>query len=456
MLKQQVVKFISIAVMSTIMGHVEAKVSAEEAKKLGTELTPTGGIMAGNKEGTIPPWEGGITKLPAGYKKGDHHPDPFAEDKILFTITSKNVDKYKDKLSEGQLAMFKAYPDTFKLPVYPSRRSASYPQFIYDATKANATKAELKDNGNGITNATIGYPFPIPQNALEVLWNHILRYRGNKVKRVTGQVTPTRSGSYTLVKFNDLLDVHYYRPGITAEQLEENNLLFYFKQWVESPARLAGTALLVHETLDQVKTPRQAWTYNTGQRRVRRAPNVAYDAPGTASDGLRTTDDFDMFNGAPDRYDWTLVGKREVYIPYNSYKLHSDQLKYDDIIQPSHVNPEHTRIELHRVWVIEADLKQGTRHLYKKRRFYIDEDSWQIALVDTYDRNDQLWRVGMAYILNYYELPAQWSTLDVFHDLQSGRYLALGLDNEDKMVEFDAPLTDSDFNAQSLRRIGRR
>ena len=64
-----------------------------------------------------------------------------------------------------------------------------------------------------------------------------------------------------------------------------------------APARLAGEVLLVQETLDQSIENRRAWVYNPGQRRVRRAPNVAFDNPGTNSDNLRTSDQFDMYNG---------------------------------------------------------------------------------------------------------------------------------------------------------------
>ena len=433
-----------------------AKVPASEVEKLGSTLTPMGSEKAGNAAGTIPAWDGGITKPPAGYNVGDFHPDPYASDSVQFTITAADVDKYKDQLTTGQLALFKAYPDSFKMNVYPTRRSASYPQHVYDETKANAARATLVEGGNGMKDAAVGFPFPIPQTGLEVIWNHIVRYRGEAVTRFTGQVTPLRDGSYTLVKFKDELDQLYTKKGTKPSDLEANNMLFYFKQWVTSPARLAGTALLVHETLDQIKKPRQAWTYNTGQRRVRRAPNVAYDAPGTAADGLRTTDDFDMFNGAPNRYEWTLVGKKEMYIPYNNYKLHSDSVKYDEIVRPGHINQDLVRYELHRVWVVEANLKDGTRHQYKKRVFYVDEDSWQVTLTDIYDTQDQLWRVGMAHPINYYEVPTLWSTLEVFHDLKSGRYLALGLDNEDKMYDFSAKLSKKDFTPAALRRAGKK
>ncbi len=435
--------------------HLAAKISADEANRLGQDLTPIGAEKAGNKDGSIPAWTGGITKAPSGFEPGMHHLDPFADDKILFTIDKTNLDKYKEYLSPGQVALFNTYPDTFKMNIYPTRRSASYPQYVYDATKKYATTSELVEGGNGIKNTAVGVPFPIPKDGLEAIWNHLLRYRGLAMERYAGQAAPTASGTYNYVGFKEQLLVEYSNPNATPEQLQESNILFKFKQKVTEPARLAGTALLVHETMDQILTPRQAWTYNSGQRRVRRAPNVAYDAPGTASDSLRTTDDFDMFNGSPNRYDWSLKGKQELYIPYNSYKLHSDKLEYDDIIKAGHINPEHVRYEKHRVWVVEANLKEGTRHIYKKRVFYIDEDSWQVHVAESYDNRDQMYRVALSHGLNYYEVPTHWSTLDVYHDLNSRRYIAIGLDNQEKMYDFSKTLNSNEFTSSALRREGR-
>jgi len=447
---------IATAFCSLFASHTAlAKISPEEAARLGKDLSPIGAEKAANADGSIPAWNGGITAAPAGYEPGMHHLDPYATDEVLFTIDKSNIDKYKENLSPGQIALFEAYPDTFKMPIYKTRRSASYPQFVYDATKKFATTAELVEGGNGIKNTAIGIPFPIPKTGLEAIWNHLLRYRGQSIERFGGQAAPTASGSYNYVGFDEQLLVKYSDPSATPAELQDSNILFKFKQQVTEPARLAGTALLVHETMDQILTPRQAWTYNSGQRRVRRAPNVAYDAPGTAADSLRTTDDFDMFNGSPNRYNWTLKGKQELYIPYNSYKLHSNKLTYDDILKPGHINPEHTRYEKHRVWVVEANLKDDTRHIYKKRVFYIDEDSWQVHVTDIYDNRDQLYRVAMAYGLNYYEVPTQWSTLEVYHDLNSRRYLAIGLDNQEKMYDFSQSFNDNEFTSSALRRAGR-
>lgn len=444
---------LTLAIASTFS---YANVSPEEAARLGNDLTPLGGEKAGNADGSIPAWTGGITAAPSGYTAGSHHPDPFADDPILFEITAANYKDYASMLSAGQIKLFEAYPDTFRMPVYQTRRSASNPQFVYDATKANATRAELLDSGNGVSGAATGIPFPIPQNGLEAIWNHTLRYRGEAVQRYGGQAAVTNSGDYTVIGFDEQLLIQYSREGATPQELTDENLLFMFKQKVTRPARLAGTALLVHETMDQIKEPRKAWTYNTGQRRVRLAPNIAYDTPGTASDGLRTSDDFDMFNGSPDRYTWELKGKKEMFVAYNNYKLHSADSKYSDILVENHINPDYTRWEKHRVWVVEATLKEGLRHIYAKRVFYIDEDSWQIQVADMYDNRGELYRVAFAYGINYYDVPTQWSTLDVYHDLNSRRYLAMGLDNEEKMYDFSIKPKEVEFTPQALRREGIR
>jgi len=433
-----------------------AKVSPEEAAKLGAELTPLGAEKAGNADGSIPEWTGGITTPPAGFEPGGFHVDPFPNDKPLFEITGSNYKEHAEFLSEGQQKLFETYTDTYRMPVYQTRRSASNPTAIYDATKVNATNAELLGGGNGLKGAALGIPFPIPKDGIEAIWNHILRYRGEAVARFGGQAAVTAGGDYNVIGFDEELLIKYAAEGVTPEQLLEDNILFMFKQQVTKPARLAGTALLVHETVDQIKQPRKAWTYNTGQRRVRLAPNIAYDTPGTAADGLRTTDDFDMFNGSPNRYNWSLKGKQELYIAYNNYKLHSDQASYADILSPNHVNPDLTRFQKHRVWVVEATLKDEFRHVYQKRVFYIDEDSWQVHVTDMFDNRGELYRVGLAYGVNYYDVPTHWSTLDVFHDLNSRRYLAIGLDNEERMYDFTIRPKDNEFTASALRRQGKR
>lgn len=433
---------------------VSAAVSASEAAKLGDSLTPVGAEKSGNNSGIIPSWTGGFTDIPAGFKSGGHYPDPFSKDKALFTIDGKNLDKYRANLSPGQVALLQRYP-SWKMKVYPTRRSAAYPKGYYAETKANATKVKLVENGVGFTGTTGGAAFPIPQSGLEVIWNHITAYKGDTYRTSWAQAPVTANGDYNLVKFDYEYDFVYNNQQKKPEQ-REPNLLFYFLQIIRQPPRLAGSVLLVHEFADQVTQPRKAWSYNPGQRRVRLAPNVAYDNPGTAADGLRTNDDFFMYNGATDRYDWKLVGKKELYIPYNAYLINGPSLKIKDVLQPGHVNGEHARYELHRVWVVEANLKKGTSHLYKKRVFYIDEDSWIVHVQDKYDNRDQLWRVDEMHSYGYYDVPFVAAGLEVHHDLQNGRYIALSLRNEESKVYDRAKLTPADFTPNALRDKGTR
>ena len=440
--------------LSLLATGVMAAVSADEAAKLGTSLTPMGAEMAGNAAGTIPAWKPLATNAGTVDSKG-FLSNPYGSEQPLFTITAQNVEQYKDKLAPGQYAMFKRYPETFKMPVYPSHRGATVPADVFAAIKRNATSTNLVSGGNGLENFETAIPFPIPKSGVEVIWNHITRYRGGSVTRLVTQATPQANGSYSLVYFQDqfvfrdkMKDYDPKNPG---------NILFYFKQKVTAPARLAGGVLLVHETLDQVKEPRSAWVYNAGQRRVRRAPQVSYDGPGTAADGLRTSDNLDMYNGAPDRYDWKLEGKKEMYIASDSYKLDSPTLKYADIIKAGHINQDLARYELRRVWHVVATLKEGQRHIYAKRDFYIDEDTWQAAVIDQYDGRNQLWRVSEAHSQPYYNVEVPWITLEAIYDLQSGRYLALGMKNEEKRAyNFNFTASKADFQPAALRQSGIR
>ena len=117
---------------------------------------------------------------------------------------------------------------------------------------------------------------------------------------------------------------------------------------------------------------------------------------------------------------------------------------------------EYARYELHRVWVVDATLRDGERHIYKRRTFYVDEDSWQIVAVDQYDNRDQLWRVSEAHVINYYNVPTIWTALEVHTDLQAGRYLAIGLNSEYKPYEFDIKRSLEDYTPAALRRSGVR
>lgn len=446
-----------------VSAHSFAAVSVKEANRLKSELTPYGAMRAGNKVGTIPAWQGGLQEkdIPKNYVKGMHHPNPYQDEKPSFTITASNMDQYENMLSDGLKSLLKSYPNTFYIPVYPTHRSASAPQWVYDNIYKNAINATLTNNGNGIKGAYAGIAFPIPNGAngkadpLKILWNHLTRWRGVFVKRDASEAVVQNNGTYSLVTSEQEIDFVYYHQDGTEKDLD-NRLLYYVSQ-IKQPARLAGGAILVHDTIDRVKDPRKAWGYNSGQRRLRRAPNLAYDTPIASADGIIVADDVDIFNGAGDRYDWHFIGKQEMIIPYNNYQLDSNEISYDDLLKVGHVNPKHTRYEIHRVWVIEGTLKDNQRHIYSKRRFYLDEDSWNIAMADQYDERGNLWRVSLSFLKNYYEVPVLWTALDVYHDVSSKRYYVAFLDNEeDQTLRFDDVYPPAKyFKPAALRRRSR-
>ena len=431
--------------------QVQAKVDMTQAARLGSDLTPLGAERAGNAAGTIPAWDGGITSAPAGYQPGMHHLDPFKSDAVQYVINSKNMGQYQAMLPEGLKTLLQKQPEYF-LQVYPTRRSASAPQRIYDATRMNALNAELISGGNGVEGVAAGVPFPLPKDGQEAIWNHIMRYRGEQIHFVTNQAAVLSNGSYTLLKLERDIYFLYGRDGMTPQGL--NNTLFYYKYNVVAPSKLAGSALVVQETLDQVLAIRKAWRFSRGERRVRRLPMLAYDSLQPDTNGMATADVVDSYNGAPDRYEWTLSGKREMLVPYNSYAVHQQGIPYEDILKSKTVNPQLLRYELHRVWVVEANLRKGFSHPYAKRRFYLDEDSWQILAVDVYDKKGALVGLQESHPINYYDAPMFGSTLETIYDFPGNRYFADGLDNNEPMYDFKAKLAPIDFTPQALRREG--
>ncbi|MBO3273932.1 DUF1329 domain-containing protein [Pseudomonas schmalbachii] len=430
-------------------GSAMAGLSADEIARLGRDLTPTGAEKAGNASGSIPAWTGGLTTPPAGYSPEKGYIDPFADEKPLYSITQANVAQYADQLSPGYRALLAKYP-SYHMNVYPSHRTAALPAAEYAQIAQEAAKVELANGGNGL----LGYqkssvPFPVPKSGIEVIYNHLVRYRAGGYQYYPTEMVVQANGSFTPVR----REVKVVMASAMGNP--ESNRLFYYLGKVTSPESVAGGQTLIHEPLDQTREARLAWTYNPGQRRVLRAPEIAYDSPVSTSDGLRTNDSLDLFNGAPDKYEWKLVGKKEMLVPYNTYKLADRSLKYKDIIQASHLDQDLLRYEPHRVWVVEATLKPGERHIYAKRVFYIDEDSWSILGADLYDGRGELWRVQEAHSLQRYDVLSAIHVSDVAYDLQARRYVVYGLENEERTTRFGITASLKDFSPAALRRAGR-
>ena len=409
-------------------------------------LTPLGAERKGNADGSIPDWQGGLTEVPQNWQPENGYTDPYANESVLFTITKDNYGQYQDKLTSGLIALLQS-PKDFKMPVYPGHRSFANPSHVYDATIARAGQANVED-ASLKGHRQPGIPFPVPNTAEEVMFNHLNGWIGG-VEACTDWFPVYPNGSYYRVGWCSTII-----QASEMNQVKDNNDSFYFLGRYDSPSSLIGTVYLVHETMYLSEGARRAWIYNSGQRRVRRAPNLAYDNVADGSESMTTIDDAGGFNGALDRYDWRLMGKQEIYIPYNAYKLGDPSLKYDDIIDGAKVRNDLMRFELHRVWKIEATLKDGMSHIYQRRIFYIDEDSWKVVLTESYDSKGELWRTSLHPLIQLYDVPVMIQRAGIYHDLISGSMLLNGLDNERKQpaMQWHVKGRLSDFRSSALRR----
>lgn len=444
--------------LSLVASAAMADVPANVANRLGQDLTPMGAEKAGSSAG-VGSWSGQRidgSALLQGYD-GGALPNPYASDKPLYTITAANAGDYDAQLTTGQKAMLATYPDTFKLNVYESRRSCTYPDFVYKAAKRNAEVGKVVDGGNGISESIMASPFPIPSSALEIVWNHTLRYRGERVARDFNYAAPTASGDYTLTYTRDEI-VFSYSDAQNARAEDLNNISIWFVAYTSAPARRAGNVVLVHETLNMAKEGRKAWTYSPGTRRVRRAPNIAYDNPVTNGDGLGTSDQYDGYNGAPDRYDWTVAEKAEKLSQQNNYQ--AVLTPYEELLQAGHANQDVMRYELRRQWVVEGNLKGNARHIYAKRVLRMDEDSSQMSAGEMYDGRGELWRIQEIGQAPDFRPEAQvcWTTGGEFtYDLLAGRYLGLAMKSgrPANFVTGLERLTPDYYTPANVRRLGR-
>lgn len=437
--------------LTTITAAAMAAVTQNEAAKLKTVLTPFGAERAGNKDGTIPAWDGGYkTPLP-GFKNGGRRGDPFANEKPLSSITSQNVAQYADKLTDGTQALLKKYPQTFRVDVYKTYRTAAAPQWVYDNTLKNATSANLE--GEVVKGAYGGIPFPVPKSAKEILANHQLYWRGEGWQNDFRAYLFTATGERVLsVDAIGDWQMPYYAQGMG----DKFNGEFFFDRLKSSgPPMRAGEAFVDRKNLDPERT--NTWMYLTGQRRVRKLPNACCDTPMPAASSVASFDELHVFDGRSDRFEWKIIGKKEMYIPYNSNRTHTP-LKDEDLLMPHHFNPDHVRWELHRVWIIEATLKSGGRHQAPKSRYYLDEDTWVAVLGDRWDANGQLWKTIWSHPVVMPDIPAtvpqeEWG----FNDLVSGVWFASGIVNEKtSQYKLIPPRPDSYFTSEAMAGEGVR
>ena len=432
---------------------LDAPSGSPDLRRFSGRLTPVGAEADANADGSIPAWSGGLSKAqwPSAFKPGALLVNPFPDDKPLFVITAANAAQYASKLSNSHKMLMSKHPG-YKLPVYQTRRSASYPQPIYDATQANLGKSKLIGS-DALTGARLGFPFPQPQNGVEVMWNHRTRYRGDSYYGITSQavVTPNGISSRNKAVFRVLFRYgNVKQPG----DIETENILVYGITWIAQNTRGRGDFVaLFHETANSIKKSRGIWVLLGKIGKMLRIPPIGYDQPYFGSEGLYFIDMIDMYNGAFDRYVWKLVGKRELYIPYNAYRINDGSYKYEQLLKSPTFNQDATRYELHRVWVIEATERGGKTHAFGKRVFYVDEDSWNAVLVENYDHQGRPWRFQEGHLMTSYDVQSTNSFPIVTYDLKDGRYFVQRLVAEDPPPAFNlADINDQEFLPAAVKR----
>ncbi|RJG03005.1 DUF1329 domain-containing protein [Noviherbaspirillum sedimenti] len=438
------------ALASSAASIAFAGVSADEAKKLGTSLTAVGADKAASADGAIPAYTGGLTTPPAGFKAGDAiRPDPFASEKPVFAIDAKNADKYADKLSEGAKALLKKNAD-YRIDVYKTHRTVAFPKFVEESTLKCAVSAKTTNGGRSMEGCHAGFPFPIPKTGYEAMWNHLLRFNfPSTVKYRNWNVDA--SGRATVSTEGNIVQEFPYWDKDKAESG------IYYRQRISytGPARRAGEAMMIIDPLDYAEKDRRAWLYLPGQRRVKVAPDLGHDTPNPGTAGASTFDNTFLFNGSMDRFDFKLVGKKDMIVPYNAYKMAYGS-KAEDLFKAKFLNPDIVRWEQHRVWVVEATLREGKRHIYAKRTFYLDEDSWAVVASDEYDARGQLYRAGFAYITPSYEVPAPTPELHGVYDLVAGVYSLIAYTAETGGIRPGKALAEREWSPDSLAGSGIR
>jgi hypothetical protein len=445
---------IGLIATSTLAG---AKVPAGEAARLdGPELSCMGAQRAGSADGVAEytgKWAG---TWPGQRKPHGYEPGPYADEKPLFRITQANMAEHGAQLSEGAKALLEAYPETFWINVYASHRDFAPPQWVCDAAKFNAAHAELTDDGLGVTGVGGAPAFPMPQSGAEAMRSVQTAFR-SWTEKAELDIAVVYSGGEIAWGRNKLMTMSpMNKPGGKRPSLTDR-ISAYFLYSTLLPERDRGLVSVGFQLSNFKDGSTQAWQYQPGTRRVRQAPEVGFDYPVPPA-GLHTSDEDSGFNGSPERYTWKLIGKKTLVVPYHNFRINDPALRYKDLIQPGSINPDYVRYERHRVWVVEGDLKPGMRHVYSKRRVYIDEDTWLILSADEYDSRGQLWRVPMILYFFSQESGAFHRGVQVFHDLTAKAYEANNLLNErdeDDWWRLNAPMSPTMFTPDAAARAGR-
>jgi hypothetical protein len=419
---------------------------------LKTTLTPFGSERAGNADGSIPAWTGGYTTVPDGYVSGQPRPDPFANEKPILSITAANMAQYTDKLAVGAQQLLQRFPSTYRIDVYPSHRTHAMPQYVYDNAALNVTRAQISADGTAVTGAYGGPPFPIPSSGAEIMWNHLTSFQAVSLKAMNGNwVVPNGGSKYLASQATVTANLPYYDPNGSPDTFSG-----IYKEYIVNPVAppyQIGNALMAIQQLNAAEHPPKTMQYLPGQRRVREAPDLAYDNPNFLIGGVTNFDETFIYDGRMDQYDFKLVGKKEMYIPANNNKCFLSS--YDEQLGDNHYNPDVLRWELRRVWVVEMTLQPGARNVDARRTMYVDEDTWVAVLCDVYDSAGSFWKFFHSICLLAYEMPTTLANgTNVAYDLHKGDYAYnVGVDSSVTDLQYRLskdPLPSSYFTPNTL------
>ncbi|MDP4534304.1 DUF1329 domain-containing protein [Marinobacter salarius] len=420
------------AVALCMAGYAHGAVSPEEAQALGTTLTEFGAEKDGNADGSIPPYTGGLQPVQEYDRETDDtYINPYEGEQPLYTISQSNMAEHEDLLTEGTKALLNKYP-TYELNVYSTHRSMRYLDWVIDGTLKNATTAELGGEvmGDAVTGADEGnlpfpgVPFPIPENGYEAMWNHKMAFAPAVMHQHNQAFVVDSGGGVSVLSTPNQYHMRpwYDKSGDLREA--SHNAILSFSALQTSPPQAAGVTFLNFYLPTADNGGQLVWFYTPGQRRARRAPDFAYDLPISAYGGVLMWDEIFGFVGRMDRFNFKLIGKTEKIVPYNNFPI-TQEVDPREALGEDHLKSETLRFEKHRVWVVEADRKEGERHTYKKRRFYLDEDSWQVVALETYDDSGELWKNG--YILSFptYDVGGMNNNTWAFDDTIKGNYMLI-------------------------------
>jgi hypothetical protein len=410
---------------------------------LGAGLTPMGAETAANADGSIPAWTGGLTSVPAGIDivtrgEASYVPELFPNEQPLLVIDQNNMAAHAAQLSEGVMAMMTKYG--FKIEVYPTHRTAAAPQWVYDNIAKNHGTAGFTAQDStggrfGFENAYGGVPFPVPDTSnpltagAQIVWNHNTKW-WCEANIIANQSWSVSDGQQSMA-FADIdhYKYPYYNPN--GPEAGYDGAIYKCVSPYTGPENLVGQNIIIWAFINPYQNPQEVWELLNGQGRVRRAPEASFDTPASQTNGIANYDEYYGFNGSLERYDWTYIGKQEMYVPYNNNRLYGaapQQALLQHFLDPSLV-----RWEKHRCWVVEAKLHPGEGNVLAKRRLYVDEDTWAICMVDAWDGHDNLYKVNLVYNNCRPDLPNVIFGNNTVHNLQTDNYVTvLGPWNESK------------------------